>query len=204
MVEADYKELNVDIDPFSDKKEMCSEWVEIVTNLFFSGLEYNQGNGIKTNITITETAKNAYRTYFKELLVQGNSRITTKAEQYIIGTEAKMSAYLPRLIQILAILYDNVRPVITEDIVHYGWELYKYYSESTVRIIGSLHNEIDTGLPKNLELLYQTLPEEFTRKEASEICTRLNLTERRFDVSIRRKDFGSLFRKVGQGKYVKV
>jgi hypothetical protein len=196
--------LNIDIDPFSDKKEMCAEWVEIVTNLFFSGLDYNTGNGIKTLVSITESAKNAYRSYYKELLVQGNSRISTKAEQYIIGTEAKMSAYLPRLIQVLAILHDNVRPVITEQIVHYGWELYKYYSESTVRIIGSLHSEIDTGLPKELELLYQTLPEEFTRKEASETCIRLNLTDRRFDVSIRRKDFGSLFRKVGQGKYIKV
>lgn len=204
MVEADYKELNIDIDPFSDKKEMCSEWVEIVTNLFFKGLDYNQGNGIKTLVSITDGAKNAYRTYYRELLMQGNSRITTKAEQYIIGTEAKMSAYLPRLIQVLAILHDNVRPVITEQIVHYGWELYKYYSESTVRIIGSLHSEIDTGLPKELELLYQTLPEEFTRKEASETCIRLNLTDRRFDVSIRRKDFGSLFRKVGQGKYTKI
>lgn len=120
-----------------------------------------------------------------------------------MGTEAKMSAYLPRLMQVVAIMHNPAEPVITEQIVQYGWDLYTYYSQSTLKIISSLYNEIETGLPKDLELLYQTLPEEFSRKEAAEICTRLNLTERRFDNSVRSKQFGSLFIKTEHGRYRK-
>jgi hypothetical protein len=204
MVEADYRELNIDVDPFSTRKEMCDEWVDIVTQLFFAGLEYNNGDGIKTKVAITDSAKDLYRKYYREVLIMANTRVNSKAEQYIIGTEAKMSAYLPRMIQILAILNNPGQPVITDEIVNNGWDLYKYYSESTVKIIGSLHNEIDTGLSKDLELLYQILPDEFTSKEAKDACIRCNLSDRRFEVSMRRKDFGQLFRKVSQGKYVKV
>lgn len=70
-------------------------------------------------------------------------------------------------------------------------------------INAKLNGEIETGLPQDLELLYQTLPDEFTRAEAAATCVRINLKERRFDISIRRKDFGKLFQKTGQGKYKK-
>lgn len=204
MVEADYTELNVDADPFSPAMEMCNEWVTIVTDLYYAGNNYNSGNVPKIRIQITDEAKNEYRKYYKQLLTEANTRIKSKAEQYIIGTEAKMSAYLPRLIQILSIIHCPLHPVITEQIVTDGYELYRYFADSTVNVIAKLHGEIETGLPKELELLYQTLPDEFTRKDAVDCCTRININERRFDVSIRRKDFAALFRKAGQGKYVKL
>ena len=203
MVEADYKELNEDSDPFTTKKEMCSEWEILVRGLFFGGMSYNNGESDQIHIPITDSAKNIYRKYYKQLLQEANKRIISKAESYIIGTEAKMSAYLPRLIQILAIMYDHTGPVITDDTVNKGWTLYRYYAESTIKIIAKLNGEIETGLPQDLELLYQTLPDEFTRAEAAATCTRINLKERRFDISIRRKDFGKLFQKIGQGKYKK-
>lgn len=204
MVESDYTELNVESDPFGEKKEMCKEWSDIITGLFFSGMNYNSGDSKQIDIQMTSGAKNAYRKYYKELLTEANKRIKSKAEEYIIGTEAKMSAYLPRLIQILSIIYNHTGPTITEDLVHKGYELYRYYADSTIKIISGLNGEIETGLPTDLELLYQTLPDEFTRKEASDACIRINLKERRFDISIRRKDFGKLFQKVGQGKYKKL
>lgn len=204
MVESGYNELNTAADPFGQKKEMCKEWVEIVTGLFYHGYDYNNGNSKVINIPITDDAKDVYRTYYRQLLTAANTRINSKAEEYIIGTEAKMSAYFPRLTQILAIIQDHTKPVITPDIVHDGWVLYRYYADSTIKIIAGICGEIETGLPSDLELLYQTLPEEFTRQEAAEICTRINLKERRFDISIRRKDFSPLFRKIGHGKYQKV
>lgn len=204
MVESDYIELNENADPFGEKKEMCNEWVDILTSLFHHAQNFNSGNAGKINIPITPTAKDIYRGYYKILLSEANSRIQTKAESYIIGTEAKMSAYFPRLTQILAIMHDHTGPVITDDIVHKGYQLYRYYAESTIRIIASLHGEIETGLPQDLELLYQTLPAEFTRAEAVDVCKKININERRFDVSIRRKDFKPLFIKTSQGKYRKV
>ena len=204
MVESDYMELNEESDPFSDKKEICREWVEIITYLYNKGLDYNShADYPKCKITMTEAAKNLYRHYYRANLSEANERIRGKVENYIIGTEAKMSAYFPRLVQILAILNNPEFPVISEDIVHNGWQLYKFYACETIRVIAGLHGEIETGLPKELDLLYQGLPDQFTRKEAVEVCTRLNIKERRFDISMRRKDFSALFVKVEQGKYKK-
>lgn len=204
MIQSDYHELNVDADPFGKRKDMCAEWGEIVRGLFYGGMDYNTGNNKQIHIEMSDTAKTVYRKYHKQLLTEANTRIKSKAEKYIIGTEAKMSAYFPRLCQILAILHDHTGPKITEEIVHNGWILYRYYAESTIKIIGSLNGEIETGLPGDLELLYQSLPDEFTRALAAETCLRLNLRERRFDNSIRRKDFGKLFRKSGHGSYCKL
>lgn len=203
MVESDYIELNVNADPFSEKKEMCIEWNNIISALYKLGYEFNYSDAPQIKVLMKDEAKSIYRDYYKKILIKANSRISDKYENYIIGTEAKMSAYLPRLIMILAILNNPISPEITEKTVHDGWLLYEYYSNETVRIIASLHEEIETGLPKDLELLYQSLPSEFTRKEAVEVCTRINLNERRFDVSMRRKDFKELFIKSSTGKYTK-
>lgn len=203
MVQADYQQLNTDSDPFGRRKEMCDEWVDIVVSLFHNGRQFNDGKLEPVKIKMDEEAKNIYRSYHKQLLTEANTRITTKAESYIIGTEAKMSAYFPRLVQILAILWNHNKPEITPQIVHDGYTLYRYYAESTIRIIHGLHTELDTGLPADLELLYQTLPDEFTLKEASDTCLKINMKPRRFEVSVRRKDFSQLFIKLTQGKYKK-
>lgn len=203
MIKSDYHELNTDADPFGAKKEMCEAWGELVRGLFFGGMNYNSGDSDQIHIKMPEEAKTAYRYYHKQLLTEANERIKSKAEKYVIGTEAKMSAYFPRLCQILSIMKDPTEPVITEEIVHNGWKLYRYYAESTIKIIASLNGEIETGLPTDLELLYQTLPDEFTRKDAADTCTRLNLKERRFDIAMRRKDFSALFQKLGHGSYRK-
>lgn len=204
MVESDYIMLNTDADPFGEKKEMCQEWAVILGDLYFDGMNYNDGNGKEVHVQMDAEAKNVYRGYWRHLLEEANTRILSKSEEYIIGTEAKMSAYFPRLVQVLAIMYNHKSPEITPQIVHHGWTLYRYLAASTIKIIASLNGEIETGLPKDLELLYQSLPDEFTRKEAADACTRINLNPRRFDVSIRRKDFSRMIQKVGQGKYRKV
>lgn len=204
MVESDYMELNVDSDPFGDKKEICQQWTTMVSDMYFEGMEFNAGNGKEISIIMGDGAKNVYRAYYKQILQEANGRILSRAEKFVIGTEAKMSAYFPRLVQVLSIIHNHKQPEITESIVHAGWKLYRYYADSTIRIISALHGELETGLPHDLELLYQALPEEFTRKEAAEVCVRLNLNPRRFDVSVRRKDFARLVTKIAQGKYRKV
>jgi len=202
MVESDYIELRTDTDPFDTKKEMCTDWVELLQSLFKRGAEYNDGSD-EVPILITDKGKELYRKYYRQQLEHANTQIRSKAEGYILGTEAKMSAYLPRLIQIVAIMHNPADPVITDEIVQYGWDLYQYYSQSTLRIISSLHSEIEGGLPKDLELLFQSLPEQFTRKEAAETCVRINLPERRFESAIRGKYFSSLFSRPEYGKYRK-
>lgn len=204
MVESDYIELNTEIDPFSPGKEMCREWIDLVTALYRSGEAYNTGDTSQIQIRLTEDAKNTYRALYKENLKEANKRILSKAEQYIIGTEAKMSTYFPRLVQILAIMHNPVNPEITSKTVQDAYTLYKYFAKSTINTISKLSAEIDTGLPDKLELLYQGLPETFSRKDAVEVCKRLNLPEQKFETSLRRKDFKCLFRKVEYGVYQKI
>ncbi len=204
MVESDYIQLNTEIDPFAGTKEMCPQWVELLDTLYRSGQAYNAGDASKIVIHLTTEAKDRYRQLYKEGLQDANKRILSKAEQYIIGTEAKMSAYFPRLVQILAILTDPVKPWITKKIVEDAHVLYKYFAKSTINIISRLSAEIDTGLPANLELIYQALPDTFTRKEAVEVCTRLNFASNKFEVTMRRKDFKALFRRVEHGVYQKI
>jgi len=59
-------------------------------------------------------------------------------------------------------------------------------------------------LPAELELLYNGLPETFVKKDADEVCLRLNLDKRRFEIAMRRKDFKVLFRKIEHGVYQKL
>lgn len=204
MIESDYIELNTEIDPFAKNKEMCKEWVDLIATLYAGGHRYNQGDTPQIEIKLTTEAKDAYRRYYKDNLKDANKRILSKAEQYIIGTEAKMSAYFPRLVQILAIMHNPNSPEITKTIVDDAHTLYKYFAKSTINIISKLSEEIDTGLPAQLELLYQALPETFALKDAKEACIRLNLPERKFEVAIRRKDFKALFVKLEHGIYRKI
>ena len=204
MVESDYLELNTEIDPFARNKEMCSDWVNLLEHLYRTGHLYNTGEIKPIEISFDSEAKNAYRDYYKENLKEANKRIMSKAEQYIIGTEAKMSAYFPRLVQILAIINDPKMPVITKKVVDDAHTLYKYFAKSTLGIISKISEEIDTGLPSDLELIYQGLPETFARKDAVEVCKRLNLSESKFETSMRRKDFKALFRKIEYGVYQKL
>lgn len=204
MVGSDYIPLNTDIDPFCSSREMCAEWVNLVDYLYEANKMNCTGEYSPILVKIDDDAKELYRKYFKTNLNEANKRIANKVESYIIGTEAKMSNYLPRLIQVIAILNNPYTPIITTETVELGWKLYRYYSESTVNIIKGLHNEVETGLPADLELLYENLPNEFGYKEAEIVCKKLGMNEKRFRISLRRKDFVKLFTKLEHGKYKKI
>jgi hypothetical protein len=114
-----------------------------------------------------------------------------------------MSSYIPRLTQLIAIINQPLHPVVTEDVVELGQRLFRFYANSTVSIISKIFMEADTGLPNELELLYNALPDTFTNKQAEETCIKLNLIDKKFRIALRRKDFGKLFRKVKHGEYTK-
>lgn len=204
MVESDYIELNTEINPFDKSKEMCNEWVELLSQLYQSGDDYNNGLIDPIKITLDDQAKKVYTEYYRQNLRDANQRIMSEAEQYIIGTEAKMVAYFPRFCQIIAIIHSPFAPHIDAEIVHKAFRLYKWYASQTINIISRLSEEIATGLPAELELLYKSLPDSFTHEQAVETCIKLNLKDRRFDSAMRRKDFKTLFRKVKQGIYEKL
>lgn len=197
---ADYSPLNLDVDPFGAKMKMCVEWTQILERLFYGALNHEP----MIEIEILPCGRDSYRKYNRMLLEEANSRILSKAEKYLIGAEAKLSAYLPRLCQVLAILNRPDMPFINEEIVTKAFRLYRYFQQSSIQSITKIQTQADTGLPQELENLYQFLPDEFTAKDAATICSKLGLNHRRFEISIRHKEFGALFRKLGRGTYQKL
>ena len=204
MVESDYILLNTEVDPFAKNKEMSNDWTKIVQYLYQLGYAYNTGQAQQIDIQMNESAKKLYSYYFKLNREQANVRILNKTEFLLIGTEAKMSAYFSRLCQLIAILNNPIQPEITEQYVHLAWQLYKYYANSTIRIIMKMQGESETGLKEDLELLYQALPLTFSFKDAEETCIRLNLKPNKFKNSLRNKNFVSLFLRKEHGIYAKV
>ena len=205
MVESDYIQLNVNSDPFARSRQMCAEWYNLVLTLYDTNKHCSQSETpTQINIIITEEAKQLYRKYYQLGLSEANNRITSRIDQYIIGAEAKMSAYLPRLTQLIAIINNPKTPIVDEYTVELGYRLYRYHAQSTVKILRSLHKTVETGLPLELDNLYSALPKEFTYKDAKEICAKINLPDDKFKSSIRRKDFSKLFVKLSHGKYKKV
>jgi len=205
MVESDYIHLNTNSNPFAQSRRMCAEWSNLVLTLYDVNKSCSNGDNPQTiNVLITDEAKALYTKYYQLGLTEANTRIDGRIDQYIIGAEAKMSAYLPRLTQLIAIINNHKTPYIDESIVELGYKLYRYHAQSTVRILRSLHKTVETGLPLELDNLYTALPEEFSYKEAKEVCAKINLPDDKFKSSIRRKDFSKLFVKTQHGKYKKV
>jgi len=204
MVESNYIQLNEYINPFDKSKEMCSDWVQLLSQLYQSADDFNNGAIDPIKITMDDKAKQTYTDYYQQNLRDANERILSEAEQYIIGTEAKMVAYFPRFCQIISIIHAPFAPHIDSEVVHKAYRLYKWYASQTINIISRLSEEITTGLPAELELLFKSLPDSFTHEQAVETCIKLNLKDRRFDSAMRRKDFKTLFKKVKQGQYEKL
>lgn len=204
MVESDYIQLNVNSDPFAQSRSMCQEWTDLVLQLYDINKVNSSGEYEPINIIITDEAKELYRKYYQEGLSDANARIKNRIDQYIIGAEAKMSAYLPRLTQLIAIINNPTSPIVDIKTVELGYQLYKYHAQATIKILRSIHKTAETGLPVELDNLFSALPDEFSYSEAEQVCKRINLPDKRFRTALRRKDFKQLFTKIEQGKYKKV
>ena len=205
MVQSDYIQLNVNADPFAQQRQMCAEWVNLILTLYDINKTNSAGEDLEPiKITLTDAAKELYRKYFQVSLMAANDRINNRIEDYIKGAEAKMSAYFPRLTQIIAIINNPINPIIDESTIELGWQLYRYHAQSTVNILKNLHKTVETGLPLELDNLYNSLPFEFTYADAEQVCKKINLPDKKFRTALRRKDFKALFVKQEHGKYKKV
>lgn len=204
MVYSDYKQLNTESDPFSAGIRMCREWQDTITALYNFGKKHNQDAATRY-IKMEQEAIELYRGYFKQGLQEANARIESKEHPVLIGLGAKMSAYLMRVTQVLAIIHNYDAPVITADIMRHGYDLYNYCYQSTADLLMRSYSEAETGLPMDLDRLHRKLPDErFTRAQAREICVELGLREGKFDDAMKTKKFKELFRRVAQGVYEKL
>jgi hypothetical protein len=173
-----------------------------MSGLYNFGKLYNAGEPTR-QIEMTDEAVAIYRAYYRKQLQHANMRIDDKAHKAIIGLGAKMSAYTIRLTNVLAIIHNVGRPLIDATIMQHGIDLFTFFYTTAERIIMEASAEAESGLPAELGLLYEALPDQFSRAEAEAVAVKINQPPRRFEVAIRRKDFKALFRKVSQGVYAK-
>lgn len=72
---------------------------------------------------------------------------------------------------------------------------------SILKIVSQLQSKL---LTKKESILLSALPDNFTRKKASDICTGLGFSKQFFEISYRKDVFKKLFEKVDYGIYKKV
>lgn len=204
MVYSDYRELNTEADPFGQGVNMCREWKDTLTALYNFGKAHNL-NGATRPIRMTTEAMDLYRGYFKQGLSEANSKIERREHPVIIGLGAKMSAYLMRITQILAIINNCDDPLIDAQTIKAGYDVYQYYFESTASLLMRSVIEAETGLNADMNKIFTALPDgKFTRQQAHEVCEDLGFKGRKFDDSMRSDRFKKLFKRISQGVYEKI
>jgi hypothetical protein len=204
MVQSDYIKLQEEVDPFTPTRAMCQEWSDLIFELYKHNKEFSKGDNPPRKIIVTDEAKPILTKYYRQQRKDANHRKANSVEDYVMGTEAKMSAYYFRFCHLIGIMQNPMVPVITTKVAHQAWQLYRWYAESTMHILGSIYEENESGLPTDLRLLVDNLPAKFTTKEMEALCTRLNIKPRRFVDAMRRQDFQRMFKRIAHGVYEKM
>ena len=204
LVQSDYIKLKEDVKLFAATRQMCTEWKDLLFELYKRNKAVCRGEIEPMKIYITDEAKPILEAYYRQQMKDGNQRRENKVEDYIMGTEAKMSAYYFRFCHLIAILQNPMVPLINVKVAEQAWILYRWYAESTVNILSGIYTENESGLPADLRLLVDNLPQKFTMKEVVSLCTRLNIKEARFKNAMRRPDFARMFKRVAHGSYEKM
>jgi hypothetical protein len=86
------------------------------------------------------------RSYFRQQRKDGNVRRNNGVDEYVLSTEAKMSAYYFRFCHLIAIMNNPIVPLITTKVAEQAWELYRWYADSSIAILGSIYEENESGL----------------------------------------------------------
>jgi hypothetical protein len=204
MVQSNYINLRENVSLFAKSRKMCQEWNDLIFELYKHNKAFSKGDQPPRPIMISEEAKPIMDRYYSQQMKDGNVRTANLLEEYVIGAEAKMSAYYTRFCHLIAIMQNPMVPLITRQVAHQAWKLYRWYAESTLHILGNIFDENESGLPTDLRLLVDNLPAKFTTKEMEALCTRLNIKPRRFVDAMRRQDFQRMFKRIAHGVYEKM
>lgn len=119
----------------------------------------------------------------------------SKLKKALAQYDNKLWQNLNRLINIMAIYYNPVEPLITEHIVGCAEKLYIFYRHQAAVFYGRvLNSEEEEALAGNQLQLYKLLADEFTLEQAQSLCLRHGFGGPRY--------FGNLFNKKLKDIYV--
>lgn len=187
---SNYIQLNESIDHFSQKKEACDEWKDIVKKLFKDGCHYIDENQ-QNFIPFKESAKILYNKISSKLTAQSNELIRGIKDgdesAMFVGYLGKLYAYFGRLVLISAIIKNHISPKIDEDCIYNAEKIYNYFRYEAKKLIVSISDEALTNLNEKENKLLKMLPDKFTLQDAKNICKEMKLSDSYFQVCFLRK-----------------
>ena len=209
ICQGDLSIINEAVDFFDeDRKGMCWEWCELIRGLYHKGAEMTEETP-SIEVEFTQDAKIRYNSIMSEIAGARNDQVRAMKKEdensHLIASGAKLQAYIARLSLVLAIVDNHTGPVISVSNVENAFKLYKFFKRTSESILLGLDSTARTGLTENEMDLWETLPDQqFTTKNAEEICVALNLNTKFFTNSFRRKYSKGWVKSLGKGLYEKI
>ena len=209
ICQGDFKQINEAADFFDEnRKEVCQEWRDLIRGLFHRGAEMTAEQSA-ISVEFTLEAKIGYNNIMSDIAGNQNKLIKSlKREDEnmpLVAANAKLQAYVARLALVLSIIDNYTGPTITEKNVKDAYSLYKFFKRNSDRILLSLNSTATTGLTESEAELLEALPDqEFTSKQAEEVCISLDLGKKFFFVSFKRKYSKGWVKIIQKGVYEKV
>lgn len=205
FVSSDYVELNENRDVFSPKSKVCVYWESLIEHLFNLGVYYVEGN--PRWVRFTDEAKILFNTIRNRITSESNVIIKNRREgdvsELLIGYLGKMFAYYSRITLICAIIRNHKTPEIDVIDVQNAEKVFYYFKDQAVNLLTEINNSTQTDLEgKQLEL-FNALPDQFTAKEAADICLQLKCSNKYFSTTFRQKYKGKYIIKI-DNNYKKV
>ena len=128
--------------------------------------------------TLSEDAKSAFSAWSD----RNTDAINEEADKTICEFFQKIKSYVYRLALILQILEEIMLPKCSDRIVHsksmiFATVIGDYLMDNARRVIELLDLSDDSGgIRKSFQLIYENLPDYFTKAQANEVATRLKLS----------------------------
>ena len=187
---SNYIQLNELVDHFSQKKEACDEWKDIVRKLFKEGCEYVDENQ-QYFVPFKESAKTLYNKISSKLTAQSNELIRGIKDgdesAMLVGYLGKLYAYFGRFVLISAIIKNHLNPKIDDECIYNAEKIYNYFKYEAKKLIVSISDEAITNLNDKESKLLKMLPAKFSLQDAKDISRELKLSESYFQVCFLRK-----------------
>ena len=166
--------------PYDSYMDVPEELVERWRNLIDTILDltdgyYEFGEAV---YTLSEDAKAAFSTWSD----RNTDAVNEEADKTICEFFQKIKNYVYRFALILQILEEIMAPKRSDRIVHSGSMIFAtvigdYLMDNARRVIELLDLSDDSGgIRKSFQLIYENLPEKFTKAQVNEVATRLKLS----------------------------
>lgn len=204
---SNYIQLNEKVDHFSQKKEVCDHWKDMIRKLFKDGCEYFDESQ-QLFIPFKQSAKVLYNKISSNLTTKSNELIRNIKDgdesAMFVGYLGKLYAYFGRFVLICAIIKDCKNPKIDEECIYNAEKIYNYFRYEARKLIVSISDEAITSLNEKENKLLQMLPNKFTLQNAKDICKEMMLSDSYFQVGYLRKFRNGYIKQLQDKSYEKM